>query len=57
MHEGSDRAEPSLAQLLTGIINDAKALVRHELALAHMKSARICGKPRQQCCPWASGLG
>jgi Putative Actinobacterial Holin-X, holin superfamily III len=34
MHEGSYRAEPSLAQLLTGIINDAKALVRHELALA-----------------------
>ena len=34
MHEGSDRAEPSLAQLLTGIINDAKTLVRHELALA-----------------------
>ena len=34
MHEGSDRAVPSLAQLLTGIINDAKTLVRHELALA-----------------------
>jgi hypothetical protein len=34
MHEGSYRAEPSLAQLLTGIVNDAKALVRHELALA-----------------------
>ena len=37
MHEGSDRAEPSLAQLLTGIINDAKTLVRHELALATYK--------------------
>jgi hypothetical protein len=34
MPEGSYRAEPSLAQLLTGIVNDAKALVRHELALA-----------------------
>jgi hypothetical protein len=34
MHEGPSHAEPSLTQLLTGIVDDAKALLRQELALA-----------------------
>ena len=34
MNETSSHAEPSLAQLLTGIATDAKELVRQELALA-----------------------
>jgi len=34
MNETSSHAEPSLAQLLTGIANDAKELLRQELALA-----------------------
>jgi hypothetical protein len=34
MHESPSRAEPSLTQLLTGIVDDAKALLRQELALA-----------------------
>jgi len=34
MKEAPYHAEPSLAQLLTGIVNDAKELLRQELALA-----------------------
>jgi hypothetical protein len=34
MDEAPSRAEPSLTQLLTGIVDDAKALLRQELALA-----------------------
>jgi len=34
MEGASCRTEPSPVQLLTGIVNDAKELVRHELALA-----------------------
>lgn len=57
MHEGSYRAEPSLAQLLTGIINDAKALVRHELALATYEIREDLRKTKTAMLSLGIGIG
>jgi NhaP-type Na+/H+ or K+/H+ antiporter len=57
MHEGSYRAEPSLAQLLTGIINDAKALVRYELALATYEIREDLRKTKTAMLSLGIGIG
>lgn len=57
MHVGSYRAVPSLAQLLTGIINDAKTLVRHELALATYEIREELRKTKAAMLSLGIGIG
>ena len=57
MEEASYRAEPSLAQLLTGIVNDAKVLVRHELALATYEIREDLRKTKMALLSLGIGIG
>jgi Putative Actinobacterial Holin-X, holin superfamily III len=57
MEEAFYRAEPSLAQLLTGIVNDAKALVRHELALATYEIREDLRKTKRAALSLGIGIG
>jgi hypothetical protein len=57
MHEGPSRTEPSLTQLLTGIVDDAKALLRQELALAKYEIREDLRKTRTAMLLLGIGVG
>jgi Putative Actinobacterial Holin-X, holin superfamily III len=51
------QAEPSLAQLLTGIVNDAKELMRQELALAKHEIREDLRKTKAAMLSLGLGIG
>jgi Putative Actinobacterial Holin-X, holin superfamily III len=51
------RAEPSLAQLLTGIVSGAKELLRHELALAKYEIREDLRKTKTAMLSLGIGIG
>jgi Putative Actinobacterial Holin-X, holin superfamily III len=57
MDETPYRAEPSLAQLLTGIVNDAKELWRQELALAKHEIREDLRKTKTAMLSLGIGIG
>src|SRR5215831_9611494 len=57
MDEAPYRAEPSLAQLLTGIVNDAKELMHQELALAKHEIREDLRKTKTAVLSLGMGIG
>jgi hypothetical protein len=57
MDEAAYHAEPSLAQLLTGIVNDAKELLRQELALAKHEIREDLRKTKMAMLSLGIGIG
>jgi Putative Actinobacterial Holin-X, holin superfamily III len=57
MHEAPYRADPSLTQLLTGTVTDAKALLRQKLALATYEIGEDLRKTKAALLSLRIGLG
>lgn len=57
VHDLADAADPTMASLVGGIVNDAQTLVKQELALAKREVTDEIHKAKQAAVPLGIGIG